>query len=234
MCTHCSLATRSLQELRYWTRETFKVIQDRWDSELKRMKKQDFTLFCSLLTVNLWCNLCAHQALPNWPLSTDSLVTVGIFRKKTEHKKTSTNIKIECTTSIHSQGCLRYPLHCNYVNGHIWSLAWTLLLLSLRECSNRPVTLTQFLKMQLPVEPTSLPAATGRRRKKAEGKRERKGKEQSRTGWHYLHILWLKTKTFELLQMGEEEETNKSHRCAAYISRAFQEYISPVCEQPTV
>ncbi len=184
-----------------------------------------------MLTVNLQSTL--HQVLPNCPISIDSLVTVGIhmllkfpvFQKK--HKKKA--------VSIHSHGCLCYPLHCNCANGHVWRQVG---LFSLRECSNRPVTLTQFLKMQPPVEPTSLSAATfagrtGRRRKKAEGKRERKGKDQSRTAWYYVHILWLKPKKFELSRMREEEETNKSRRCAAYISPAFQEHISPVCEQST-
>lgn len=129
------------------------------------------------------------------------------------------------------------------VNGRVWrqtgpQSSWDIAAVLLQECSNRPVTLTQFLKMQPPVEPTSLLAATfaertGRRRTKTQSER-RKGKEQSRTGWYNLHILWLEPNKLELLQMREEEEeTNKTHWCAAYSSLAFQEHRSPVCEQLT-
>ncbi|KAK5882689.1 hypothetical protein CesoFtcFv8_021248 [Champsocephalus esox] len=64
--------------------------------------------------------------------------------------------------------------------------------------------------MQLPVVPTSLPASTSageEDREEAGNGRVNGRKEMERrwTGWYYLHILWLKPKTFEFVQLKKEE-----------------------------
>lgn len=56
--------------------------------------------------------------------------------------------------------------------------------------------------------------------------KEKKSKKQKWTAWYYLRILWLKPKTFEFLQSGEEE-TNSTHLCGAYtVVSSFSRTVS--------
>lgn len=116
--------------------------------------------------------------------------------------------------------CLYY--NPDHVNGHVWGHA--VRLLSLSECSNGPVTLTHFLKMQLPVEPSCLPAATfagrtGSGRKEKGSAKEREGKERSKTGLDGIICTFYGSvpKKFELIHKKREE--TKGHALTLQLSK---------------
>lgn len=93
----------------------------------------------------------------------------------------------------------------SYINGHVWRKAAGLQI--------SPVTLTQFLKMQLPVEPTSLSAETEEMEKGRvkERKKEEGGEEGAKLDWMVLSAHSMAQTQRNLNSYScEEEETKKS------------------------